>query len=74
MPEIPRIAISSSSVVCFYEKRKALITQIKKQGGNWEKLIKQFLKTYENHPLVFQKYDISNKDILRMFCRHFFRI
>ena len=40
---------------------------MEKQGGNRGKLIKQIMKAYENHQLVFQKYDISNIDILRTF-------
>ena len=40
---------------------------MEKQGGNREKHIKQIMKAYENHQLVFQKYDISNRDISRTF-------
>ena len=33
----------------------------------YEKLIKQILKAYENHQFVLQKYDIPNRDTLRIF-------
>ena len=62
-----RIARLSSSVISFYEKTSARITRMKKQGGNREKVVRQIMKTFENHQLVFQKYDISNGDILRTF-------
>ena len=61
------IARLSSSVISFYEKTNARITRMKKQGGNREKVVRQIMKTFENHQLVFQKYDISNGDILRTF-------
>lgn len=32
---------------------------MEKHGGNRGKVIKQTLKSYENHQLVFQKYDVS---------------
>ena len=31
---------------------------MEKHGGNRGKVIKQTLKSYENHQLVFQKYDV----------------
>ena len=40
MSEFLQIARSSFSVIRFYEKTSALITQIEKQGGNRGKLIK----------------------------------
>ena len=36
---------------------------MEKQGGNRWKLIKQIWNAYENHQLVSQKYDTSNRDI-----------
>ena len=38
---------------------------MEKLGGNSGKLIKQIIKANGNHQLVFQKYDVSNRDILR---------
>ena len=35
------------------------------QGGNRQKLMKQILKAYENHQLVFQICDLSNRNTLR---------
>ena len=67
MSMILNIGRSSLSVISFYEKTNALITRMKKQGRNRIKLIKQIMKAYENHQLVFQKYDISNRDIIRTF-------
>ena len=43
---------------------------MKKLCGNGRKRIKQILKAYENHKLLFQKYGKSNRDILRTFRRH----
>ena len=40
---------------------------MEKQGGNKGELIKQILKAYESHLLVFHRYDKSNRDILRIF-------
>ena len=37
----------------------ALMTRMEKQGGT--KLIKQVMKAYENHQLVFHNYDISSR-------------
>ena len=42
------------------------------QGGNRGKLIKQIMAASESHQLVFQNYDISNRDILRTFQLHSF--
>ena len=67
MSMILHIERSSSSVISFYEKASALITCMKKQGGNRRKLMKQIMKAYENHQLVFHNYDISNRDIMRTF-------
>ena len=67
MSELLCIAGSSTFVISFYEKTNALITLMEKQSGNWGKLIKQIWKTYENYQLVFQKYDISNRDIVKIF-------
>ena len=67
MSMILHIGRSSSSVISFYEKTSALITRMKKQGGNRRKLMKQIMKAYENHQFVFQNYDISNRDIMRTF-------
>ena len=64
----------SSYVSIFYEKTIALITRMEKHGENREKLIKHILKAYENHLFVLHKYDISNRDILKRFWWHFFRI
>ena len=38
-----------------------------KQGGNSGKVKKQILKRQKNHPLAFQKYNISRRDILKTF-------
>ena len=67
MSMIPHTGRSSLSVISFYEKTSALITRMKKQGRNGRKLMKQIMKAYENHQFVFQKYDISNRDIIRTF-------
>ena len=61
MCEILRIARSSFSVANFFEESSALIIQMEKQGGNKAELIRQILKTYENHLLVFHRYDRSNR-------------
>ena len=67
MSEILRIARSSSCVANFLEESSAVTIQMEKQGGNKGELIKQILKVYENHMLVFHRYDKSNRDILRIF-------
>ena len=63
-----RVEISSSSYK-FYEKTSAVITTLKKQEGSRGKHIKQIMKVYENHQLVFLKYDISNRNITRVIQR-----
>ena len=68
MSEVLRIARASSSVTGFNEKCNVLINRMENQGGNRRKLIKQILRAYQNHPLVFRKYNISDKDILKTFC------
>ena len=67
MSEILHISRLSSSVISFYKKNSALITRMEKQGRNRSKSIKEIMKAYEYHQLVFQEYDISNRDILRTF-------
>ena len=61
-----------SSFVSFYVESSALITQKEKEGGNWKKKKTEKLnfEVFENHPLVFHIYDISNGDILRIIWRH----
>ena len=71
MLEIFRIARSYCSVLCFYGKTNALITRTEKKDGNKE-TYKKIMETYENHQLVLQKYNISNKDILKTFQWHYF--
>ena len=72
MSEILLIARSSSSVLKFYKKNNGPIIRVEKQGAHSSKLIKQIMKAYENDQLVFQKYDILNRDILRIFLWHSF--
>ena len=62
--------LQDSSFVSFYAKSSGLITQMEKQVENLEEHIKQILKAYKNHPLVFHKYVISNRDFknIFMFC------
>ena len=55
--EVLRITRSFSPVRIFYGKI----------GKKLMKFIKQIMKAYENRQPVFQKYDISNRDILRTF-------
>ena len=65
MSEFLWSARSSFSVIRFYEKTSALITYMEKQGGNREKLTYKInMKAYGNDQLVFQKCDVSNRDIL----------
>ena len=42
------------SLKVFMKKSSAPITRMKKQRGNRGELIKQIMKAYENHQLVFQ--------------------
>ena len=63
MPEILRIASHLLLLQIFFNK----IIKMEKQGGNKGELIKQILKAYESHLLVFHRYDKSNRDILRIF-------
>ena len=63
--EILRIARSSSSILIIDDESSTLITRMEKQGENRGTLIEQIMKAYENHQLVFQKYDVSNKDVLK---------
>ena len=67
MSEVLRIARSCSSITSFNEKCVCLINRMDSQGGNRRRLVKQILKAFENHPLVFEKYKITNKDILTTF-------
>ena len=60
--EILRIARSPSCVTSFYEKTSELITRMEKQAKNRGNLSKQVMEAYETYQLVFQKYDISNKE------------
>ena len=55
------------SVTSFHEKFSALRTCMEngEEDGNRGKLIKQFLKAYENHPPAFQKYDITNWNTIK---------
>lgn len=51
--DILHIAKPSSSVLRFDGKTNELITRMEKHCGNRRKVIKQILRPYENHRLVF---------------------
>ena len=61
--EILRTGRLSSSLVSFYKKASALIMRTEKKRENRRILIKQIIKVYEDHQLVFHEYDISNRYI-----------
>ena len=50
---------SYCKIVIFCHRR------MERRGGNRGKLVKQIMKACGNYQLVFQKYDVSNRDISR---------
>ena len=67
LSEILRIARATSSFLNFSKKTAALLTRMENQGGNRRKLVRQIFKAFDNHPLVFGKYNICSTDISRTF-------
>ena len=67
MSEVLRIARITSSYVNFTNKINALLTRMENQGGNRRKLVQQIFKAFDNHRLVFAKYNICSTDISRTF-------
>ena len=65
------IARTPSYIINFCKNNIALITRMEKIFEKLkeivEKLKKKSLRVYENHQLVFQKYGISIRNILRAF-------
>ena len=66
MSDILCITRSSSSVIGFFWKNHFANNTMEKQDGNRAKLTKQIMKAYETHQLVFQKWHVSNRDILKV--------
>jgi len=65
--EMLRIARVTSSFLNFTSKTSALLRRMENQGGNRRRLVKQLLKAFDNHPLVFKKYNICSSDISKTF-------
>ena len=71
MSAVLRIARITSSYVNFTNKINALLTRMENQGGNRRKLVQQIFKAFDNHRLVFAKYNICSTDISRTFQWYF---